>query len=51
MARKRKIMKYEGMYVIKLLPADVKDLNLKEGDLADIEEAVFKSKKLNQNKR
>lgn len=36
--RKRKIMKYAGMWVIKLLPADVKDFELAEGDEVDIED-------------
>ena len=31
-------MKYAGMYVIKLLPADVFDYSLEEGDQVDIEQ-------------
>ena len=36
--RKRKIMKYAGMWVIKLLPSDVKDFGLVEGDEVDIDD-------------
>jgi len=36
--RKRKIMKYAGMMVIKLLPADVKDFELEVGDEIDIDQ-------------
>lgn len=31
-------MKYAGMFVIKLLPADVKDFGLIEGDEVDIDD-------------
>jgi hypothetical protein len=43
MARYREVKKYAGMLVIKLSPADEKDLNLKLGDLIDIEDAVVKT--------
>jgi len=36
--RNRKVMKYAGMMVIKLLPADVKDFDLEVGDEIDIDE-------------
>jgi hypothetical protein len=36
--RKRKVMKYANMWVIKLLPADIKDFELEEGDEIDIEQ-------------
>jgi hypothetical protein len=43
MARYREVKKYAGMLVIKLSPADEKDLNLTLGDLIDIEDAVIKT--------
>jgi len=43
MARYRKIRKYENGWVIRLLNQDIKDLNIKEGDLVDIEDAVYKT--------
>jgi len=36
--RKRKILKYAGMWVIKLAPVDVIDFELVEGDVIDIED-------------
>jgi len=51
MSRYREIKKYAGMYVIKLLPADMKDLNLKIGDFVDIQEAVFKTSISKENKK
>jgi hypothetical protein len=41
--RYREVKKYAGMMVIKLLPKDLDDLNLKVGDLVDIEDAVVKT--------
>jgi hypothetical protein len=32
-----------GMHVIKLKPSDIEDLNLKVGDMIDIEDAVRKT--------
>lgn len=32
-----------GMHVIKLKPSDIEDLNLKIGDMIDIEDAVKKT--------
>jgi hypothetical protein len=43
MARYRAIKRYAGMLVIKLTSTDEKDLNLKVGDLIDIEDAVRKT--------
>jgi hypothetical protein len=43
MARYREVKKYAGMMVIKLLPKDMEDLNLKVGDLIDIEDAVVRT--------
>jgi len=43
MARYRKVKKYGNTFVIPLKSNDIKDLNIKLGDLIDIEEAVFKS--------
>lgn len=43
MTRYRRVEQYAGMFVIKLLPIDMKDLNLKIGDIVDIEDAVNKS--------
>ena len=42
MGRYREVKQYAGMWVIKLIPSDIKDLNIKEGDLVDIEDAVFR---------
>lgn len=41
MARYRQIKRYAGMLVIKLSPTDEKDLNIKEGDYVDVEDAIF----------
>jgi hypothetical protein len=41
----RKIMKYAGMWVIKLFPTDVKDNNL-IGYEIDVEEALKKKRKV-----
>lgn len=38
--RSRRITKYGGSYVIKLIPEDLKDLDLKIGDIVDIDEIV-----------
>jgi hypothetical protein len=43
MSRYRQYGIVAGMHVIKLIPSDVKDLNLKVGDLIDIEDAVRKT--------
>jgi hypothetical protein len=32
-----------GMHVIKLKPSDIEDLNLKVGDMIDIEDAIKKT--------
>lgn len=40
MARYRPITKYGNTFVITLKPQDVEDLNLKLGDMIDIEDAV-----------
>lgn len=42
--RKRTIKKYGNTWVIKLEPSDVKDFELKEGDVVDIEESMEKKK-------
>ena len=42
--RKRTIKKYGNTWVIKLESSDVKDFNLKEGDVVDIEESMEKKK-------
>jgi antitoxin component of MazEF toxin-antitoxin module len=43
MARFRKVKKFGNSYVIALFSKDLEDLNLKEGDEVDIEEAVIKN--------
>ncbi|MDD4110190.1 MAG: hypothetical protein PHS54_01400 [Clostridia bacterium] len=48
--RKRKIMIYAGMWVIKLLPTDVKDLDLEEHDEVDIEDLIILNKKKEKGK-
>ena len=42
--RKRTIKKYGNTWVIKLESSDVKDFNLKEGDVVNIEESMEKKK-------
>ncbi|KKN67392.1 hypothetical protein LCGC14_0462560 [marine sediment metagenome] len=42
--RKRTIKKYGNTWVIKLESSDVKDFDLKEGDVVDIEESMEKKK-------
>jgi len=41
MTRYRKIRKWGNSHVIVLLSQDVEDLQIKEGDLVDIEDAVI----------
>jgi hypothetical protein len=41
--RYRELKKYGNTFVITLLPKDIQDLNLKLGDLIDIEDAVVKT--------
>ena len=43
--RKRKIMRYSGMDVIKLLPYDRTDLELEYGEEVDIDELIILKKK------
>lgn len=43
MVRYRKVNLYGKRYVIELLKADIEDLNIKVGDLVDIEDAVRRS--------
>ena len=44
--RKRQIKKYGNTWIIKLVPSDIKDFELKEGDEVDIEDVeIIKSKK------
>ena len=43
MARYRQVKKYGNSWVISLTPNDIKDLNIKEGDEVDIEDAVCKT--------
>jgi hypothetical protein len=43
--RNRKIMKYAGMWVIKLLPSDVKDFDLEIGDEYDVELCLIQGRK------
>ena len=49
MARIREVTKYSSTYVIKLNPADMRDLEIKEGDQVDIEDIVFLKKKGGKN--
>lgn len=42
MARLRLIKKYGNSWVISLTSTDITDLNIKEGDMVDIEDMVFK---------
>jgi uncharacterized membrane protein (UPF0127 family) len=41
--RYRKVNMYGNRYVIELMQIDIQDLNLKVGDLVDIEDAVYKT--------
>ena len=44
--RKRQIKKYGNTWIIKLVPSDIKDFELQEGDEVDIEDVeIIKSKK------
>ena len=45
--RIREIKKFGGSYGIKLLSADLKDFNLKEGDKVDISEILKYKKEAN----
>jgi len=45
MARYRTIKQYGNTWVITLKTSDIKDLNLKKGDEADIENIKIKKKK------
>lgn len=40
--KKRQIKKYGNTHAIKLETADIKDYNLKEGDVLDLEESLNK---------
>jgi len=40
MVRYRKVNQYGNRWVIELMQVDIEDLNLKKGDLIDIEDAV-----------
>ena len=41
--RYRRVNKYGNRYVIELMQVDIEDLNLKIGDMIDIEDAVKKT--------
>ena len=41
--RYRELKKYGNTFVIALTPKDIQDLNLKVGDLIDIEDAVVRT--------
>ena len=42
MSRYRQVKKYGNSFVIKLIRTDIDDLNLKEGDWIDVEDAIKK---------
>lgn len=44
MTRNREIKKYGNTWIIKLESIDVEDLDLKEGDIVDIEDLVTNKK-------
>ena len=43
--RKRTIKKYGNTWIIKLEPSDVKDFDLKEGDVVDIDDLLIQNLK------
>ena len=49
--RKRPIKKYSGSWTIKLIPQDMEDLNLKEGDVVDIDDIIKISGKPKTSKK
>lgn len=51
MARYREFTKYGNSDVIKMKPTDKEDLNLKYGDMIDIEDAVVKTSISKNNKK
>ena len=51
MSRYRILRKYGNTWVIALNPKDIEDLNLKVGDMIDIEDAVKKTSISKENKK
>lgn len=49
--RYRKINLYGNRYVVELMKQDIEDLNLKVGDMVDIEDAVKKTSISKENKK
>jgi uncharacterized membrane protein (UPF0127 family) len=49
--RYRRVNKYGNRYVIELMQVDIEDLNLKVGDMIDIEDAVKKTSISKENKK
>jgi uncharacterized membrane protein (UPF0127 family) len=49
--RYRRVNKYGNRYVIELMKSDIEDLNLKVGDMVDIEDAVKKTSISKENKK
>ena len=49
--RYRKINLYGNRYVVELMKQDIEDLNLKVGDMIDIEDAVKKTSISKENKK
>lgn len=49
--RYRRVNKYGNRYVIELMQVDIEDLNLKVGDMVDIEDAVKKTSISKENKK
>jgi len=47
--KKREIVKYGNSFLIRLSPSDMEDMELKEGDLVDIED-ITKIKNVKQNR-
>lgn len=51
MSRYRQLKKYGNTWVITLHPKDIEDLNLKVGDMIDIEDAIKKTSISKENKK
>ena len=49
--RFRRVNKYGNRYVIELMKSDIEDLNLKVGDMIDIEDAIKKTSISKENKK
>lgn len=49
--RYRRVNKYGNRYVIELMQVDIEDLNLKVGDMIDVEDAIKRTSISKENKK